>query len=1093
MDVKKLTKKALCTLIMSMMCVFAYGQSLVSGTVKDATGLPVIGATVVVVGTAKGTTTDADGRYEIAGVAGDAEIEISFMGYTTQVLPVNNRTTIDVELKEDNTMLDEVVVIGYGMEQKRAKMTNSVSKVEEKALTTGSYANPAQALSGAVAGVKVYMTSGDPGATPTIRVRGGTNLDGTGSPLIIVDGQIRSSLSDINPNDIASMEVMKDAGATALYGARAANGVVYVTTKTGKSGSAQINFNTKIGLNYPVLNYDYADAETYIYWMRRAYAETPWSRSNLDSYLPSNNQPVGIGRTELANGMVWNIMTKTAENAYLLDKGWREMTDAVTGKQIIFKDTDVARYNSNIPAVSQDYNLSISGGNDRGKYYAGLGYYNSDGTPAGTYYKRYSFAMTGSYKITKWLESSSVFNYVRANWLTMPALNGTSGNFFGRLASAPPTLRMEDEDGNKLRGKDGQDLNYWYDLDKFYRDNQSDKFSMSETLTINIIDGLSLKGNMNWYYSESYSESYNDAYVTNGATMAENTSRNASASFYRTFDQTYNAILNYKKDFGKHSINAMAGTELYYSQYKGFAASGSGSEFDGMYGLGFTSSDAGKRGISSAHTNMAILSFFARAEYDYDGKYLVAATFREDGYSSLLNNRWGAFPGVSAGWVFSKENFMDKVSDWLSYGKLRASYGINGDATGIGAYTLQGAYGSSKYGGQNGFRISTLPNPSLRWEKTRTAEVGVDLGFLNNRFNFGATFYDRMTNDKYADLKLPQTTGFSQIRNNNGKYRNRGVEFELGGTLIQKKDFKWTLSANMTYNKNTVVKLPDNGEIRNQQGATLLYTGKGNETDYFGGYQEGYEPGVLIGYQVDYMIRDESQIPKDYIALSVSGHSQNVYSDDAAWERMTAAQRSTAVKLAPGDLVWKDINGDGIIDAQDRVVIGNTRPHWTGGFNTQLSWKGLSLYARFDIGLGFWTYDAERGWEMGCAQGTYNMHMEVKDSWTPENPNAKWPRYTYASQLGTGNWIMPSTLLARRGNYMACRELQLAYTLPKKITSKFFCKELTVSVIGQNLGYLTSSLNPIPDYTYGSGSNNAGAAGTYTIPRTVLFNLNITF
>ena len=1093
MEVKKLTRRALSILITGMMCVLAYGQNRVSGTVTDATGEPVIGAAVMVSGTLNGTITDVNGQYELSGVKSDAELEVSSIGYVTQVVPVGGRTNIDVVLDEDSTILDEVVVIGYGMEQKRVKMTNSVSKVDEKTLTTGSYANPAQALAGAVAGVKVSITSGDPGATPSIRVRGGTGLDGSGAPLIIVDGQIRSSLSDINPNDIASMEVMKDAGATALYGARAANGVVYVTTKTGKAGTAQINFNTKVGMNFPVLNYDYADAETYIYWMRKAYAETPWNRNILDGYLPSNNQPIGIGRTEIGSGMIWNIMTKTPENAYLLDKGWQEMIDPVTGTPIIFKDTNVARYNSNIPAVSQDYNLSISGGNERGKYYAGFGYYNADGTPAGTFYKRYSFAFTSSYKITDWLESSTVFNYVRANWQSMPALQGAPGNFFGRLASAPPTLRMEDEDGNKLRGKDGADLNFWYDLDKFYRDNQSDKFSMSETLSLNLAKGLTLKGNANWYYSESWGESYNDAYVTNGATMAENTSRNASASFGRTFDQTYNAVLNYKREFGRHSINAMAGTEFYYSQYKGFSASGSGSEFDGMYGLGYTSTDAGKRSIGSSHTNMAILSYFGRVEYDYADKYLLAATFREDGYSSLLMNRWGAFPGVSAGWIFTKEDFMNKYGSWLSYGKLRASYGINGDASGIGAYTLQGSYNSSKYGGQNGFRIGALPNPSLRWEKTRTAEVGVDLAFLGNRLNFATTFYDRLTSDKYASLSLPQTTGFSSITNNNGKYRNRGVEFELGGTIIDKKDFRWTLAANMTYNKNIVVQLPYNGEIRNQQGATELYTGNGNETDWFGGYQEGYEPGMLIGYMVDYMVRSESDIPANYIALAVGGSSQNVYSDEAAYNRMTAAQRAAAVKLEPGDLVWKDINGDGIIDAKDRVVLGNTRPHWTGGFNTQLSWKGLSLHARFDVGLGFWTYDGERGWEMGCAQGTYNMHMEVKDTWTPENPNAKWPRYTFASQNGTGNWIMTSSLLARRGNYMACRELQLSYTLPKKLLNNFFCKDLTVSVIGQNLGYLTSSLNPIPDYTTYTTGNNAGAAGTYTIPRTVLFNMSITF
>ena len=845
-----------------------------------------MGASVVVAGSTVGTATDENGKFELSNVSSNATLQISFIGYVTQNVAVSGRTNFSVTLKEDAAQLDEVVVVGYGMEQKRVKMTNSISKVEPKALTTGSYANPAQALAGAVSGVKVFETSGSPSATPTIIIRGGTGLDYSGSPLVIVDGQIRGSLSDINPNDIASMEILKDAGATALYGARASNGVILVSTKSGQKGSAQINFNTKIGLRYAVEAYDYANAHDYIYWMRMAYTPevTPWNQNILPGYLTGNNQPIGIGRTEIGPGMVWNIMTKTDENAYLLQKGWQEMIDPVTGVPIIYKDTDVAGYNSNMPAVSQEYNLSMSGGNDRGKYYVGLGYYNAEGTPVTTFYKRYTMAFTGSYKITNWLESSTVFNYIRANWLNMPAnSNGDAGNFFGRLASAPPTLRMEDEDGNLLMGKDGADINYLFQPEKFKRDNQSDKFSMSETLTATLCKGLTLKGSMMWYYNEQLAESYNDAYRTTGANESMNTSRAASASFLRYFDQTYNVVLNYRTSIhDTHNISAMAGIEYYDRQYRDLSASGSGSEVDGLYSLDYTyngsvsEQKASTRNIGSSHEESRIFSAFARVEYDYKEKYLLAATFREDGYSSLIDNRWGAFPGVSAGWVFSKEDFVSDALPWLSYGKVRASFGLNGNASGIGAYTLQGQYGSYKYNGSTGFRISSLPNPGLRWEKTRTAETGFDLGFLTNRINFGFTFYDRLTSDKYAALRLPQTTGFSSVTNNNGKIRNRGVELELSATLLKRGDFRWDLSANMTYNKNTIVKLPDNDLLRNRQSAVELYTGRTlpdgtYETDWFGGYQEGMEPGNdVIVYQVDYMVRDESQMPKNYVALRLN-------------------------------------------------------------------------------------------------------------------------------------------------------------------------------------------------------------------------------
>lgn len=1094
------------------------------GTVFDSEGEPLIGASVRVEGTAIGASVNIDGEFSLAGVKHGAKIVVSFIGYKPQTV-VWNGEALNIILQEDSNVLDEVVVMGYGVTQKRAKVTNSIAKVSEKTLTVGANANPAQALAGAVAGVKVNINSGDPAATPDILIRGGTNWSGTSAPLVVVDGQIRSSLADINPNDIADMQILKDAGATALYGARAANGVILITSKSGQAGSAKVTFSGKVGLNYNGTGYEMVNAEDYIYWMRRGTWNTEWAHTVNNgaaiNALSANNQPHGIGRTELTANTVWNIMTMTEQNKYLLGQGWQSMADPLDDtRTIIFRDSDIGKINVNSPSVTQDYNLSFSGGNDRGTYYAGLGYYNADGAFKNTFYRRYSFSFSGSYKINNWLTSNSNFSYIRANYNRIP--NGqTDGGYndggtarqnqiFGRIMTLPRTLRLTDEEGNPTLGQNWENSNYNYQPDAFIRENQRDKFQMTQTFTAKIFDGLSLKGSMSWMYNEDHNESMNKEIQTSidaipGSTNGWNKTYEQSAYFGRTFDQTYNLVANYVKTFKeKHTINAMVGVEFYERQVKQMSASGNGSPTGYWMDLGLTFAGtqnpykASSRGVDSYHAKERILSYFGRVEYDYMDKYLIAATFREDGYSRLVNNRWGFFPGVSAGWVFSKENFWTNNESlaFINYGKLRGSFGMNGivNTNTIGYYNLKGAYSSYNYNGNYGYRISALPNPNLKWEKTRTAEVGVDLGFLQNRFNLGLTYYNRLTMDKYANYQLPPTTGFSSVVNNNGKFRNQGVEIDIEATLFRTRDFNWTLGANLTYNKNTVVELPVNEypEFGYQQGAIRVYDGATGDFTYIGGLQEGQEPNHLIGYKTAYMVRSESDLPKGYI--DISNGNAAVYADQEGLERLKKLGRANgAVKLMPGDLVWQDRNGDNMIDTYDQFDLGNRSPHWTGGFNTTLSWKGLSLYARFDMGWDFVVYDASMGWWLGGGQGTYSFPKEIFDTYTPENPGAKYPRYTWANVFGTNAWVRTSDLLGQSGAYLACRELQLSYTLPKAICDKFRSQGLTVSVTGQNLGYIKKCTLPLPDNTNYTNGNASGWAGTYNLPRTVLFGLNVSF
>ena len=654
-------------ILLLMLCLFcsigAMAQTkTITGVVSDAAGEPIIGASVVEVGTTNGTITDIDGKF-VLNMNPDGKIRVSYIGYQVQTIDLKGKTSFRIQMKEDSEMLEEVVVTGYGGKQLRTKVTNSISKVKEETLKQGLYSNPGQALSGAVAGLSVSQTSGNPGSTPTLVLRGGTNFDGSGSPLILIDGQVRSSLSDINPDDIESMEVLKDAGATAIYGARANDGVILVTTKRGKSGRAEVNLKAKFGLNYFKNSYEFLDAGDYIYWMRMGYknaymgdmkhpdgsAVKAWSSlSSLTSATPygtGNAYFASDGVTPLdgnkTSSAIWSTMKYTDNLAFLLDQGWQTMIDPIYGDKLIYKNTDIADFNVQTPAFSQDYNLSVSGGNEKGNYYAGLGYNKSDGTAYGNWYKRITFTFNADYKLKEWLTSSSSFNFADATWNGLPATQTAEANYFSRCLSLPPTFRGYNADGEMLLGPNSGDGNQQYNFDKFVRDQNTDKFTMNQSFTVNFMKGLSLKLGAIWYYQEEKDESFNKDYLSSPGNKV--TSRSTSAYYDRTLDQTYNAVLNYNYQINKdHYLDAMAGFEYYDSYNKGFNASGSGAPTDDFMDLQYTSKEEGKRSIDSWHSRQRIMSFFGRVNYDYQSKYLLSLVLRKDGYSKLAKeNRWG--------------------------------------------------------------------------------------------------------------------------------------------------------------------------------------------------------------------------------------------------------------------------------------------------------------------------------------------------------------------------------------------------------------------------------------------------------------------
>lgn len=1099
--------KKILLLMSLMLCMIFTGLAQerikLTGTVKDDKGEPLMGVQVIPVGaTQNGGLTDLDGNFTIMVPKGTKQLSFSYVGYAKHVVAIGGQSSFKIVMKEEASALTEVVVTGYGGKIKRNKVTNSISTVKSETLSVGVYSNPAQALSGAVAGLRVQQASGNPGAQPTLVIRGGTNFDGSGSPLVVVDGQLRESMADINPEDIEDMQVLKDAGATALYGARASNGVVLITTKSGKSGQGQLNVKVKTGWDFFRQTNEFLHADRYIYWQRLAHQHIVDNYPNyarVGSYL-TGSTPFGLGNAYNSNFNIMRYDANNQQHADLLTKGWAVMDDpAVANQQIIYRHTTPSDFAIKSPALTKDINVSMQGGNDRGTYYAGIGYNNQDGMAVTSFYKRYSFLFNASYKLKPWLKSTSNFSYNRANWNSMPGSAADEQRYFGRAFSMAPTVRYTDEEGNNLLGPNISDGNHLFQPEKWWRDNQSDKFTMVQSFDIDITKHLSLKASVNWYYSEGTYEAFNRDRLANRLNGQMQRGRESSASFERDFRQTYNMIASYDRDFGAHSLNAMLGTEYLDTKYYALAASGSGAATDDFADLQYTSTDANKRGVNTGHSQTRILSYFGRINYGYKDKYLVSLVSRYDGYSSLLGeNRWGFFPGISAGWILTQEQWFKDKFPVISFAKLRASYGVNGNASGIGAYDLQGAYASSgNYNGNPGFLISTLPNPGLRWEKTTTGEFGIDLGFFQNRLNVNLTYYNRLTSDKYADFTLPSTTGFSAIKNNNGEFRNQGLELEVSGKIIDNKDWTWNAGLNMGINKNTVVRLPyKQGATRNQQRASELYTGgthvnKDGQTvytkDWYGGFQEGQEPGAIIAYKYMGIYRSDAEIPGDLVVKTGQLNGYWMYGPEA-YAKLTDTQKATALPIKAGDAIWYDVNGDNIIDEFDRVVVGRSIPRVTGGLNSTVRYKGLSLYVRTDFALGHWVMDNSTAWIMGNAQGTYNTITRTEDSFTESNTDAEYPRYLWGDLKG--NYRRGSTLFAYRGDYLALREISLSYSLPKHWAKKVFCENISLSATAQNLGYLSAATKTITNPEVSTGD---GGYERYPLPRKFILGLNITF
>lgn len=1071
-----------------------FSQNLtIKGVVLDETGQSVIGATVLEEGTENGTITNLDGEFFLT-VAKGKSLVISYIGFETQRIRVVNEKQLKIILHEDSELLDEVVVVGYGVKQKRSTMTTAISKMDQKVLQNAALSNAAQALQGTVSGLRVTNTSGAPGSAPTIVLRGGAGIESAGSPLVVVDGVVRS-MSDINPSDIESIQVLKDAASTAIYGARANNGVILVQTKKGKAGHTQVSYKFKGGMNFARKGYEYMDAENYIRFGRLGRMYSGGSITDIDNTR-------GYGAVYGANNPEQYSIRYLDGNENLLQEGWKQMTDPVTGKQIVFKDygTTLRDEVYKDPAFTQDHYLSFNGGSEKGTFAASLGYYSEDGTVKGTEYRRFSGTLNGNYKV---LPILNIKGGVSFSTSTAPELYyDDMADLFERMQSMEPTWKPFFDDGSPNYGYGKRDGNPLYWLDKLTNKNNTRKTTLNIGADLELVkDKLFLRENSSIYYEdytrELFDKEYRDYWNVN-------TERKASFAYQRTIQQQHSVQLEYTDTFKEnHNFSAMLGGEYFENQYTEYSGSGQGAPFDDIPTLNASGNE--NMTAYSYREGYRIASFFGRVTYDYKRRYLFTAVARYDGISRLSDNRWGFFPGVSAGWNIHEEAFFHNspIANVVSTLKPRISYGINGNVNGISNYDVYGLYGQASgthpYNGVNGILNTAVINSQLRWEKSKSFEAGLDLGFLNNRFNLILDYYNRTTSDLLTDVNLPGYTGFDSFKTNLGTLRNSGFEVEGNLNLITNpKGFNWNFSFNASYVFNKIVKLPDNGNENNRQGGSQVWDPASQQVIWVGGYQEGHTLGDIYAYQQVKILRDENEVTQlagNRIDMIAGLYGPNVSEADRQRYGLTKP-------IEAGDVLWADLNGDNVIDQLDRVKVGNIYPKWTGGFSTTLSYKNVSLYGRFDFAIGHTILNMVAMRSIGQSVGFKNIIADGLDCWTAENPDTDLPKSYYDDSTNKKNIYRDtagsditsvdnrSSRFYEKGDYLALRELTLSWKLPAKWISKIHITDASLYVTGQNLFYITgySGTSPEAPLVYPGVDT-----GRYPTPRTVLVGASVSF
>lgn len=1050
-------------LLLQFFSFSSFAQRVINGVVRDAKGTGIPGVTVTEKGKAATTVTDNNGNYSLTVSGNNAVLVFTSTGFKPQETAVGGKSEVSFTMDENVSKLDEVVVIGYGS-QSRQKLTTSVAKLDTRVLENATFTHVGTALEGNIPGLQVQSNGGgQPGAAPRIILRGGTSINNPNgaAPLYIVDGVIRpNGLNDIHSAAIESIQVLKDAASTAIYGARGSNGVIIATTKSGRPNRTRIGYTVNASLAKPLKLLEYASAQDYIYWNRLGVkAAAVYNASLINRLTQANGSGTG---NDLTNSTAFTTMYLTPANQYKVDQGWQSMQDPIDPtKTIIFSEKnyqDLIYRN----AFTNDHYLYLSGGTDRATFYAGLGYLNSQGIAIETNYKRLSFNLNGSYKVT---DNFNVFGRLQYTYRTNKTV-ASLANLFYRSASLPGTAKYKFEDGTMAPGQNSSIGNpdYYFTGPFAPKGNTADETAtMSLGSRWALAKGLTFEPLVSIFRQSTPVYSFQPAALLNGVGTLI-TTRNQSASNTTVRQYQADGVLTYQHLFaGKHNVEVKGGFSHYFRENTTLSASGQNAATDLITTLNAAGSPTA---VSSTISDLIIQSGFSRINYDYEGKYLLSLNARYDGASNLgEKNKFGFFPGISAGWNIYRERFFENLIPQRTMQlKLRASYGVNGNISGLGDFQPQGSYTTtSLYGGQSAILSGQIPNQDLKWEQSKTLDFGADVGLFNNKVGIIVDYYVRRTDNLLTTVSLPASTGFASVFTNFGSLENRGVEFELNiDVLPTKSKLKWNMFFNAAKTSRKILKLPFNGIDKNRQGGVLLYDPSTKGYVYMGGLQEGGRIGDLFAYQqlgIYATDADAAKAPVDNIAASANKARYG------------------------GDVQWADLDGNGILDSRDQVYVGNPYPVWSGGFNNYFTYKGLNLNIRTDFTTGNTIYNYPAVIANSQAQGdALPLKSYIDKMWKTPGQITTVPRYTWQDQ--SGNIFKGNSTYYEKGDFLVIREVSLGYRLPESLVRRAKLNGARLSVTVTNLHYFTAftGLNPED-----GGMDN----GHYPIARTYAVSLNI--
>jgi TonB-linked SusC/RagA family outer membrane protein len=1049
------------------MSLWLYAQHNVSGIANDQTGEPLPGVNISVKGTTRGVISDVEGKYTLSVPGGNTVLVFSYVGYQTQEIAIGNRSVVNVSMRENVQEIEEIVVVGYGT-QSIKKITAAISKLDHSVLENIPYTNVTSALQGTIPGLRVQTTSGMPGAAPRVIMRGGTSISSPNSsaPLYIVDGLIKGNMSDIFSDDIESIQVLKDAASTAIYGARGSNGIVIVTTKKGKPGKFSLNYSYSVSSSEEQRLMKYSSARDYIYYSRWALDEGRKLKPEMaTSYSARLTGAYGYGTgNDLTSRTAFTTMYKTPDNEYKLNEGWEEMIDPVDpSKIIIFKDTDFQKLTYQ-QAITHKHHVSASGGDERFEFNSSLGYIQGEGITISSDYQRFNFLLNASAKITKNLKINSGLLYALRVQHTVPLSNA---NTFYRNVSLPSSAKYTFEDGSLSPGVSSSVGNPHYYLTGPGAPVGKQGVEITHLYTggkWDIIPGLSFEPQLTAYKGLTYTSSFQPAYLSGTATTTN--TRVASESQPRTTIYQIDAVLTYIKSLTSgHNIEAKAGYSYSYRQNTSFSVSARDAVTDNIPTINASSTYTS---ASTTESNQVLSGWFGRINYDYKTRYLLSLNARYDGASNFgSQSRYGFFPGVSIGWNVDNESFwQDFLPRNFMELKLRSSYGVNGNLGSLGDYQAQGSYNvSSVFAGVSAITVGDLPNQNLKWEESKTFDLGFDATLFERRLSIIFDYYDRITDNLLTTLTLPYSTGFASIYTNFGSLQNKGYEIGAAVNILpHASKIRWEIAANAAYVKTTILKLPDNGIENNRQGGVQIYDPATGQLIWRGGLQEGGRIGDMFSIR----------------ALGVYTSDE-----DAAKAPIQEYQNSRRDKTKfGGDVIWEDRDGDGKITSVDQDYMGNQYPEWTGGFSTILRYGGFSLSARFDYTLGHTIYNYAKAFADGALQGDLMPTQDFLDkSWKKQGDITDTPRYWWQNMQGN---ITYSSSYLEKGDFLCFREASFSYTLPSSLLHKLPVKNVRFHLTGNNLYYFTGYTGVIPEE---GGQDN----GHYPIPRTYTLGLNVTF